>query len=104
MPAILIPALRSTLLRPSRGMALQNCLLRGMRVPACFTKALRIRFQGIEISIDVDPESGLADCSDLDAILTDLILTSGNPPVCAPSRSCHSLTNCEMFRKTNSLH
>ncbi len=78
LPAMLIPALRATLLRLSRGEVLKDSLLKGMRALASFTKALKVKYQDIEFSIDVDPETGLADSSDLDTDLTDLILTLGN--------------------------
>ncbi len=78
LPAMLIPALRAALLRLSRGEVLKDSLLKGMRALASFTKALKVKYQDIEFSIDVDPETGLADSSDLDTDLTDLILTLGN--------------------------
>ncbi len=48
-----------------------------MRALAGFTRALKVKYQDIEFSIDVDPETGLADSSDLDTDLTDLLLTLG---------------------------
>ena len=77
LPALLIPALRATLLRLSRGEGLRDALLQGMRALAGFTKALKVKYQDIEFSIDVDPETGLADSSDLDTDLTDLLVTLG---------------------------
>ena len=77
LPALLIPALRATLLRLSRGEVLKDGLLRGMRALAGFAKALKVKYQDIEFSIDVDPETGLADSSDLDTDLTDLLVTLG---------------------------
>jgi hypothetical protein len=77
LPALLIPALRAALLRLSRGEALKDNLLKGMRALASFTKALKVKYQDIEFSIDVDPETGLADSGDLDIDLTDLLLTLG---------------------------
>ena len=77
LPALLIPALRATLLRLSRGEVLKDSLLRGMRALAGFAKALKVKYQDIEFSIDVGPETGLADSSDLDTDLTDLLLTLG---------------------------
>ena len=77
LPALLIPALRATLLRLSRGEALGDALLQGMRALAGFTKALKVKYQDIQFSIDVDPETGLADSSDLDTDLTDLLVTLG---------------------------
>ncbi len=77
LPALLVPALRSTLLRLSRGEALKDNLLRGMRTLASFTKALKVKYQDIEFSIDADPEIGSADSSDLDTDLTDLLEALG---------------------------
>ena len=77
LPALLIPALRATLLRLSRGEASKDNLLKGMRALASFAKTLKVKYQDIEISIDADPESGLADSGDLDTDLTDLLLTLG---------------------------
>ena len=77
LPALLVPALRSTLLRLSRGELLKDSLLTGMRALASFTKALKVKYEDIEFSIDADPETGLADSGDLDTDLTDLILTLG---------------------------
>ena len=54
LPALLIPALRATLLRLSRGELLKDGLLTGMRALASFTKALRVKYQDIEFSIDAD--------------------------------------------------
>ena len=77
LPALLIPALRSALLRLSRGEALRDNLLRGMRALASFTKALKVKYQDIEFSIDAEPEIGLADSSDLDTDLADLLEALG---------------------------
>ncbi len=77
LPALLVPALRSTLLRLSRGEALKDNLLRGMRTLASFTKTLKVKYQDIEFSIDADPEFGSADSSDLDTDLTDLLEALG---------------------------
>ena len=77
LPALLIPALRAALLRLSRGEALRDTLLQGMRALAGFARALKVKYQDIEVSIDVEPEIGLADSSDLDTDLTDLLVTVG---------------------------
>ncbi len=77
LPALLVPALRSALLRLSRGEALKDNLLRGMRALASFTRALKVKYQDIEFSIDADPEIGLADSSDLDTDLADLLEALG---------------------------
>lgn len=75
--ALLVPALRSALLRLSRGEALKDNLLKGMRALASFALLLKVKYQDLELGIDADPEIGLADSGDLDNDLTDLLLTAG---------------------------
>ena len=77
LPALLIPALRTALLRLSRGKALKDNLLRAMKALASFAGALRVKYGDIEFSIDADPEVGLADSSDLDLDLVDLLTILG---------------------------
>lgn len=77
LPALFAPALRSALLRLNRGKTRKDSLLRGMRALASFAKALKVKYQDIEFSIDVEPEIGLADSSDLDTDLADLLETLG---------------------------
>ncbi|MCY4138299.1 MAG: ATP-binding protein [Rhodobacteraceae bacterium] len=78
LPALLAPALRAALLRLSRGEALKDNAQRAMRALAGFVGALRVNYQDLEVRIDIDPEIGLADSSDLDTDLTDLLTTLGN--------------------------
>lgn len=77
LPALLIPALRAALLRLSRGEALKDHALQGMRALASFTRALKVKYRDIEFSIEAEPETGLADSSDLDTDLADLLLILG---------------------------
>ena len=77
LPALLLPVLRAALLRLSRGEALKDGLLKGMRALASFKTALTVRFGDIEVGIDADPEIGLADSGDLDTDLADLLRTIG---------------------------
>ena len=103
LPALLAPALRAALMRLSRGEALKDNAQRAMRALASFVGALRVNYQDLEVRIDrrgprstprsrapgwptaatlldtdLDPEIGLADSSDLDTDLTDLLTTLGN--------------------------
>ncbi len=77
LPALLVPALRSAILRLSRGEALRDNLLRGMRALASFTRAHKVKYQDLEFRIDAAPEIGLADSSDLDSDLSDLLEVLG---------------------------
>ena len=45
---------------------------------ASFVGALRVNFRDLEVRIDIDPEIGLVDSSDLDTDLTYLLITLGN--------------------------
>ncbi len=78
LPALLAPALRAALLRLNRGEAPRDNAQRAMRALAGFVGALRVNYQDLEVRIDIDPEIGLADSSDLDTDLTDLLTTLGN--------------------------
>ena len=81
LPSLLIPALRSTLLRFSRGGALKDNVLRGMKALAGFTRALKVKYQDIELSIDIESETGLADSSILEMDLSDLLSTLGKTAI-----------------------
>ena len=81
LPSLLIPALRSTLLRFSRGSALKDNVLRGMKALAGFTRALKVKYQDIELSIDIESETGLADSSILEMDLSDLLSTLGKTAI-----------------------
>ena len=52
-----------------------------MKALAGFARALKIKYQDIELIIEVTPETGLADSSDLDMDLSDLLLTLGKTAV-----------------------
>ena len=78
LPALLAPQLRQALLRLSRfdkAKALANRALRGL---AGFAKALKLKYQDIEVGFDFDPEPGLADNGDLEHDLQALLEATGN--------------------------
>lgn len=77
LPALLAPTLRATLLRLDRGEAAKAGMLRAMRALAGFTKALKLKFQDLELALDVVPEKGLADSGSLSNDLTDLLAAVG---------------------------
>ncbi len=74
LPALLAPALRATLLRLSRRSA---AFQKSVKALAGFVRALRVKYQDIEVALDIEPEPGLADSGDLDMDLTDLITSVG---------------------------
>jgi hypothetical protein len=78
LPALLAPALRATLLRLSRGEAVKAGVARAMRALAGFAKALKLKYQDIELGLDIETERGLADSGDLDTDLTELLASIGS--------------------------
>jgi hypothetical protein len=77
LPAMLAPELRRALLRLSRHAHAKDYAQRGLRALAGFAKALKLKFQDIEVGFDFDPEAGLADNGDLEHDLTALFESIG---------------------------
>ena len=72
LPSILAPQLRLALLKLSNKEAAKLLAQRALRGLAGFVNALKIKYQDIEIALDIDPEPGLADNGDLETDLQDL--------------------------------
>lgn len=77
LPAILAPQLRQALLRLSRNELARDFARRALRGLAGFAKALKIKYQDLEVGLDFDPEPGLADNGDLEHDLQDLLEAAG---------------------------
>jgi hypothetical protein len=77
LPAILAPELGQALLRLSLDRKAVELAHRGLRALAGFAKALKLRYQDIEVGLDFDPEPGLADNGDLEHDLQALLETAG---------------------------
>ena len=77
LPSILVPQLRSALLRLSKREAAAQWAQRGLRALAGFAGALKVKYQDIEVSLDLEPEPGLADNGDLETDLQDLLAAAG---------------------------
>jgi len=77
LPALLAPQLRQALLRLSRNEKAKDLAQRGLRALAGFAKALKVKYQDIEVGLDFDPEPGLADNADLEHDLQDLLEAAG---------------------------
>ena len=73
-----------------------------MKALAGFASALKVRFQDIEVGLDLDVEKGLADSGDLDTDLADLITLVGEAAAERNTAVCCSSTNCSMCRKGSS--
>lgn len=78
LPAILAPQLRQALLRLSRNEQAKEFAQRALRGLAGFAKALKVKFQDIEVGLDFEPEPGLADNGDLEHDLQALLEVTGD--------------------------
>lgn len=77
LPAILAPELRLALLRLSRNEKAKDLAQRALKGLAGFAKALKVKYQDIEVGFDFDPEPGLADNGDLEHDLQALLEVVG---------------------------
>jgi AAA ATPase domain len=77
LPALLAPQLRVALLRLSRNERAKELASRALRGLAGFAKALKVKFQDIEVGLDFEPEPGLADNGDLEHDLQALFEVVG---------------------------
>lgn len=77
LPAILAPQLRQALLRLSRNEKSRDMAQRALRGLTGFAKALKVKYQDIEVGFDFDPEPGLADNGDLEHDLQALLEVVG---------------------------
>ncbi len=77
LPACLAPELRQALLRLSLTERSRDLAQRALRGLAGFVKNLRLRYQDIELRLDIEPEPGLADSGDLEPDLAQLVALAG---------------------------
>lgn len=78
LPANLAPQLRQALLRLSRNEQAKEYAERALRGLAGFAKALKVKYQDIEVGFDFEPELGLADNGDLEHDLQALLEVTGD--------------------------
>lgn len=77
LPAALAPALRASLLRLSRTEAAKEYGGKALKALGGFVKALRFKYNDIELGVDLPSEAGLADSGDLDHDMTELMVVVG---------------------------
>ena len=77
LPSSLAPALRQALFGLSRRSAAKDLAARAMRGLASFVSAMKVKYDDIEISLDVAREPGVADLGDLEMDLTELLQLVG---------------------------
>jgi hypothetical protein len=77
LPALLIPALRTALLKLDRMAATGDLGKRALRALGGFVGAMKVKYQDIEFGIDLGKEPGLADSGDLEHDLIALFTEVG---------------------------
>lgn len=77
LAALILPPLRQVLISLDRMAAVSQKAKRGLRVLKSFFNGIKLKYQDIEIGIDIDPEEGTADSGDLEADLSALFLALG---------------------------
>ena len=77
LPSILAPQLRVALLKLSTKEAAAQLVRRAQRALAGFASSLKVKYQDIEVGLDLEPEPGLADSGDLEMDLLELTQAVG---------------------------
>lgn len=77
LPATVAGPLNSALIRLSRSAAAAQLARRARRSLAGFVRAMKVSYEDISFSLDLDGEEGVADSGDLDTDLTSLLAVAG---------------------------
>lgn len=77
LASLLIPALRSLILKLDHTERANAAAKKALRVLRGFTKAVKVKYQDIELSLDGETENGVADSGDLETDLPELLLQLG---------------------------
>ena len=75
--ALLMPALRQVLTSLDRMTQISEKAKRALRVLRSFFNGVKLKYNDIELGIDVDPETGSADSGNLEADLAELFIAVG---------------------------
>ena len=77
LPALLIPQIRTALLKLDRISAAEDLAKKALRALGGFVKAMKVKYEDIEFGIDLGSEPGVADSGDLEHDLIDLFTSVG---------------------------
>ena len=77
LPAALAGPLNSALIRMSRSAAAARLAKKARRSLAGFVRAMKVSYEDITFSLNLDEEEGIADSGDLDTDLTSLLKVAG---------------------------
>lgn len=77
LPALLIPALRSTLLKLDRMAAASKLVKKSLQILGGFIAAMKLKYNDVEVNVDLGKQPGIADSGDLEHDLIELLMTIG---------------------------
>jgi hypothetical protein len=77
LPALIIPTLRSALLRLDRTAAVGDMGKKALKTLGSFIAAMKLKYEDIEFGLDIGSEPGVADSGDLENDLIDLFVQLG---------------------------
>jgi hypothetical protein len=77
LPALLIPSLRTALLKLDRIVAVGALAKKALRTLGGFVSAMKVKYDDVEFGIDLGSEPGIADSGDLERDLVDLFIEVG---------------------------
>ncbi len=77
LPALLLPPLRQVLFGFDTMADVSDKVKRGLRVLRSFVGCFRATINDVEFGLDIDPERGTADSGDLEADLSELLVSIG---------------------------
>lgn len=77
LPALLAPSLRAALLRLTNLSRAGEMAKKAYKVLGSFIRGMKVKYQDLEVSLDMSKEKGLADSGDLENDLMDLFIQMG---------------------------
>lgn len=77
LPELIVPHLRRVLLGLDQGERISEYAKRGLRSLKSFVNGAKLKYGDLEISLDYDPEIGIADSGDLSVDIADLLQVLG---------------------------
>jgi hypothetical protein len=77
LPALLAPALRASLMQLDRGEAIKAAGRKALSALGGFVSSLKVKYQDIQLGMDLGARKGLADSGDLDNDLGELLAAVG---------------------------
>lgn len=75
---LIVPEMRRLLLELDRMGSINAQVKRGLRVLLSFVSKIKVKYEGLEVGLDVDPERGVADSGDLESDLTQFFIAVGD--------------------------